>query len=144
MSYIEEMLEEILKLVYREYREIVEIERLTCELEETLNHSDRKSANLILEMRQSEMERVSQAKRAISELLESMDDDLKNDIKRLLEGEQLSERKESEAERISMISRQRNHTMENIRRIDRALSRRVAGKDSYYEEYLDIKMNSLP
>lgn len=134
MSYIEEMLEEILKLVYREYREIVEIERLTCELEETLNHSDRKSVNLILEMRQSEMERVSQAKRAISELLESMDDDLKNDIKRLLEGEQLSERKESEAERISMISRQRNHTMENIRRIDRALSRRVAGKDSYYEE----------
>ena len=134
MSYIEEMLEEILKLVYREYREIVEIERLTCELEETLNHSDRKSANLVLEMRQSEMERVSQAKRAISELLESMDDDLKNDIKRLLEGEQLSERKESEAERISMISRQRNHTMENIRRIDRALSRRVAGKDSYYEE----------
>ena len=134
MSYIEEMLEEILKMVYREYREIVEIERLTCELEETLNHSDRKSANLILEMRQSEMERVSQAKRAISELLESMDDDLKNDIKRLLEGEQLSERKESEAERISMISRQRNHTMENIRRIDRALSRRVAGKDSYYEE----------
>ena len=134
MSYIEEMLEEILKLVYREYREIVEIERLTCELEETLNHSDRKSANLILEMRQSEMERVSQAKRAISELLVSMDDDLKNDIKRLLEGEQLSERKESEAERISMISRQRNHTMENIRRIDRALSRRVAGKDSYYEE----------
>lgn len=134
MSYIEEMLEEILKLVYREYREIVAIERLTCELEETLNHSDRKSANLILEMRQSEMERVSQAKRAISELLESMDDDLKNDIKRLLEGEQLSERKESEAERISMISRQRNHTMENIRRIDRALSRRVAGKDSYYEE----------
>lgn len=134
MSYIEEMLEEILKLVYREYREIVEIERLTCELEETLNHSDRKSANLILEMRQSEMERVSQAKRAISELLESTDDDLKNDIKRLLEGEQLSERKESEAERISMISRQRNHTMENIRRIDRALSRRVAGKDSYYEE----------
>lgn len=134
MSYIEEMLEEILKLVYREYREIVEIERLTCELEETLNHSDRKSANLILEMRQSEMERVSQAKRAISELLESMDDDLKNDIKRLLEGEQLSERKESEAERISMISRQRNHTMENIRRIDRALSRRVAGKDSYYVE----------
>lgn len=134
MSYIEEMLEEILKLVYREYREIVEIERLTCELEETLNHSDRKSANLILEMRQSEMERVSQAKRAISELLESMDDDLKNDIKWLLEGEQLSERKESEAERISMISRQRNHTMENIRRIDRALSRRVAGKDSYYEE----------
>ena len=123
-----------MKLVYREYREIVEIERLTCELEETLNHSDRKSANLILEMRQSEMERVSQAKRAISELLESMDDDLKNDIKRLLEGEQLSERKESEAERISMISRQRNHTMENIRRIDRALSRRVAGKDSYYEE----------
>ena len=134
MSYREEMLEEILKLVYREYREIVEIERLTCELEETLNHSDRKSANLILEMRQSEMERVSQAKRAISDLLESMDDDLKNDIKRLLEGEQLSERKESEAERISMISRQRNHTMENIRRIDRALSRRVAGKDSYYEE----------
>lgn len=134
MSYTEEMLEEILKLVYREYREIVEIERLTCELEETLNHSDRKSANLILEMRQSEMERVSQAKRAISELLESMDDDLKYDIKRLLEGEQLSERKESEAERISMISRQRNHTMENIRRIDRALSRRVAGKDSYYEE----------
>lgn len=134
MNYIEELLEEILKLVYQEYRGILEIEKLTCELEETLNQGDKESMNLILEMRQTEMESVSKAKRAIGQFLGSMDADLREDTQQLLEGELPQGRTEPAAERIRTISRQRDRTMEHIRKIDRMLSRRVAGKDSYYKE----------
>ncbi len=52
MEEVQEILSEVMKLVYREYKGIAEIERLTRELEETLSRSDRQAAQLILEMRQ--------------------------------------------------------------------------------------------
>lgn len=134
MENVQEILSEVMKQVYREYKAMMEIENLTRELEDALNRSDKEAAGLILDMRQKEMEKASQAKRAVGEFLESMDEDLREDTKHLLNGELPKERTESEAEKISTISRQRNHTLENILRIDRVLSRRVAGKDSYYND----------
>lgn len=134
MDNVQEMLTEVLKQVYREYKGMSEIERLTHELEETLNRSDKKSAQMILEMRQKEMEGVSQAKRAVEELLYAMDSDLRSDTEKLLKGETSDERAEAEAVKISDISRQMRNTLERTRRIDRVLNRRIAGKDSFYKD----------
>lgn len=134
MENVQEILSEVMKQVYREYKTMMEIENLTRELEEALNRSDKEAAGLILDMRQKEMEKASQAKRAVGELLESMDEDLREDTKHLLNGELPKGRSEPEAEKISSISRQRNHTLKNILRIDKVLSCRVAGKDSYYND----------
>ena len=134
MANVEEILSEVLKQVYKEYIGMVEIEKLTRELEDALNRSDDKAAELVLEMRQREIDNISQAKQAIGEFLRSMDQDLREDVKHLLEGEPPKEQSGPEAEKISNISRQRNNMLKSICTIDRVLSRRVAGKDSYYNE----------
>lgn len=132
MENIQEILSEVMKQVYKEYTGMVEIEKLTRELEDVLNRSDRKAAELILEMRQKEMENVSQVKRAVGELLRSMDADLQEDVKCMLHGELPKRQTGPEAEKISNISRQCDNMLENICARDRILSRRVAGEDSYY------------
>lgn len=134
MGEVQEILSEVMKLVYREYKGIAEIERLTRELEETLSRSDRQAAQLILEMRQKEMEDVSEAKREVGVFLESMEPGLRADTESLLKGELPSERRESEAVKISEVSKQMQNTLERTRVIDRVLSRKVAGEDSYYKE----------
>ena len=83
MENVQEILSEVMKQVYREYKAMMEIENLTRELEDALNRSDKEAAGLILDMRQKEMEKASQAKRAVGEFLESMDEDLREDTKNL-------------------------------------------------------------
>lgn len=134
MEEVQEILSEVMKLAYKEYKGISEIERLTRELEETLNRSDRQAAQLILEMRQKEMEDVSEARRAVDVFLESMEPGLRAETESLLRGELPSGRTESEAVKISEISRQMMNTLERTKVIDRVLSRKVAGEDSYYKE----------
>lgn len=134
MEEVQEILSEVMKLAYKEYKGIAEIERLTRELEETLNRSDRQAAQLILEMRQKEMEDVSEARRAVDVFLESMEPGLRAETESLLRGELPSGRTESEAVKISEISRQMMNTLERTKVIDRVLSRKVAGEDSYYKE----------
>lgn len=134
MKNVQEILSEVLKRVYKKYTGMVEIEKLTRELEDALNRSDRKAAELILEMRQKEMESVSQMKQELRELLESMDGNLKEDVRRLLNGELPKGKNSPEAEKISNISRQCNNMLKSICAIDRVLSRRVAGENSYYNE----------
>ncbi|WP_251388138.1 hypothetical protein [Mediterraneibacter agrestimuris] len=132
MENVQEILSEVMKQVYKEYTGMVEIEKLTRELEDALNRSDRKAAELILEMRQKEMDSISQVKQAIGEFLRSMDADLQEDVKCMLQGELPRRQTGPEAEKISSISRQRNNMLKNICARDRILSRRVAGEDSYY------------
>lgn len=134
MENTQEILSEVMKLVYREYTGITEIERLTRELEETLNRGDREAAQLILEMRQKEMEQVSEVERTIGIFLESMEPELREDTKCLLNGGLPSERTETEAGKISEISRQIHNVLERTRAIDRVMSRKVAGEDSYYKK----------
>lgn len=133
MENVQEFLSEVMKYVYKEYAGVVEIEKLTRELEDALNHNDEKVAELILEMRQREMDSISQGRQVVEELLASMDVELREDVRQLLRGERPDRRTEFEAEKISSISRQRDNMLKNICTIDRILSRRVAGEDSYYK-----------
>lgn len=134
MDNNQEILSEVMKYVYRQYARVTEIERLTRELETVLNSDDREAAQIILDMRQREMEEASQGKRAVGEILEAMDEELKADTKLLLKGELPPERREPEAEKISNISGQMKNTLDRICRIDKVLSKRVAGESSYYKD----------
>ena len=58
MNEMQELIQEILTGMQRRYRGMSEIERLTKELADTLSSGDRESAQLLLNMRQSEMEKV--------------------------------------------------------------------------------------
>ena len=56
MENREELYSEVLKRVQRNYMHMVEIERITRELGTALSSNDRESAQLLIKMRQSEMD----------------------------------------------------------------------------------------
>ena len=65
MNEMQELIQEILTGMQRRYRGMSEIERLTKELADTLSSGDRESAQLLLNMRQSEMEKVGDVDHAL-------------------------------------------------------------------------------
>ncbi len=70
MENREELLMEILKRVQRNYRHMVEIERVTKEMADALSRNDQESAQLLMKMRQDELERFLDSKREIQMLAE--------------------------------------------------------------------------
>ena len=70
MENREELLMEILKRVERNYRHMVEIERVTKEMADALSRNDQESAQLLMKMRQDELERFLDSKREIQMLIE--------------------------------------------------------------------------
>lgn len=126
------ILTEFMRLLRREYTNVSEIEKLTKELEEALNRSDRESVHLVLDMRQKEMEEASAQRRAVEAVLESVDSELREELRFLMKNEQAPADAGFEEKQISSIGRQIRNSLERTRNMDRVLSRRIAGKDSYY------------
>lgn len=62
MENREELFTEILKRVQRNYVHIVEIERITKEMADALSRNDQESVQLLIKMRQDELERFMEAK----------------------------------------------------------------------------------
>ena len=69
MENREELFTEILKRVQRNYVHIVEIERITKEMADALSRNDQESVQLLIKMRQDELERFMEAKHEIQMLI---------------------------------------------------------------------------
>lgn len=96
-----ELLVEILKLEQRNYTELLEIERLTKELADTLSRNDRDSVRLLLEMRKNEMDKASETKRKIYAILEAVDSMERKTMASLLNGCEPEESEDELAKRLS-------------------------------------------
>lgn len=129
-----ELLTELLKLEQRNYMELVEIERLTKELADILSRNDRDSVQLLLEMRKNEMDRTSETKRKIYAILEAVDSEERNKLAALLNGCEPEESDDELAQRLVLVSRQMQSVLERTIDIDKVISRKLAGKDSFYEK----------
>ena len=82
-----ELLSEILIRVQKNYTRMVEIERLTKELGDTLSRDDRESVRLLLKMRGEEMNRAGQTKLEIQMILRALNEEDQAEVKGLLAGE---------------------------------------------------------
>ena len=71
MEKREQLRSEILRRVQRNYVRVVEIERLTKELGTALSRNDQESAQLLVRMRQDEIEQANETKREVQLLLQS-------------------------------------------------------------------------
>ncbi len=128
-----ELLVEILKLEQRNYTELLEIERLTKELADTLSRNDRDSVQLLLEMRKNEMDKASETKRKIYAILEAVDSMERKTMASLLNGCEPEESEDELAKRLVSVSRQMKSVLERTIDIDKVISRKLAGKASFYE-----------
>lgn len=132
MEKREELLTEILKRVQRNYVRVVEIERITKELGTALSRNDQESAQLLVRMRQDEIEPANETKREIQMLLQSVTGEEQKKLRSWLSGETKYEPDSFEAGKIVEISGQLNQVLNRTISADKAINLKLAGKDSYY------------
>lgn len=128
-----ELLTEILKRVQRNYVRVVEIERLTKEMGTALSRNDQESAQLLVKMRQDEMDQISETKQEVRMLLRTMDAAERDRLKGWLEGKGGEEPKCFETKKIAELSSQLIQVLDRTISIDKAINKKIAGKDSYYQ-----------
>ena len=129
MDNRQELLSEILKRVQRNYRHVVEIERLTKELGNALSRNDHDSAQLLLKMRGDEMDEATQSKQEIQTLVHDVGEEERSAVEAWLKGDDC---KGFEAVKIQELSSQIRQAIKRTIVLDKAISSRMAGEDSYY------------
>ncbi len=130
-----ELLEEVMRQVQKEYVHIVEIESLTKEIGNTLARDDRESVQILLELRQTEMEQADEAKEGVRTILEAVDADMRRLLIGLLEEQDTrTETGSFEEEKIVELSHFIRKSLKEIIQIDKVISCKLAGKDSYYKQ----------
>jgi len=132
MENREELLMEILKRVQQNYRHMVEIERVTKEMADALSRNDQESAQLLMKMRQDELERFLDSKREIQMLIEVGGED-KEKLRSWLNAENKFQPEAFEEKKILELSTQLQQVLKRTIDIDKVFNSRVAGKDSYYQ-----------
>ncbi|MCI9620484.1 MAG: hypothetical protein HFG85_11100 [Dorea sp.] len=132
MENREELLMEILKRVQRNYRHMVEIERVTKEMADALSRNDQESAQLLMKMRQDELERFLDSKREIQMLIEVGGED-KEKLRSWLNAESKYQPEAFGEKKILELSTQLQQVLKRTIDVDKVFNSRVAGKDSYYQ-----------
>ncbi len=132
MENQEELLTEVLKRVQRNYVHMVEIERVTKELAEAMSRNDQESVQLLMKMRQEELEQFAETKQEIRLLTEAGGEE-KEKVKSWLKGEDQYEPENFEARKIKELSCQLLQVLNRTISIDKVLNQKVTGKDSYYQ-----------
>lgn len=132
MGNREELYTEILKRVQRNYRHMVEIERVTKELADALSRNDQESVQLLMKMRQEELEQFMGTKQEIRMLVEAGGEE-KEKLKSWLQGENKHQPEGFEEKKLLEISMQIRQILKRTIDIDKMFNSRVAGKDSYYQ-----------
>lgn len=138
MENREELLSEILWRVQRNYVRVVELERLTKELGDALSRNDQESAQLIVKMRQDEMEAAVQVKQEIQMLLQTTSEKEREELKGWLEGRCEKEPDSYEGKKIAEIGGMLTQALNRTISIDRVINKKIAGKDSFYQKKQDM------
>ncbi len=130
-----ELLEELMLHVQRQYTQVVEIGKITSELREALSRDDRESVEILLELRQREMEQSDDIERGIRAIIDATDADMQVRLRELLDSKRplRSEDNGFEAKKIKELACQIKRSLTQIIESDKALSRKLAGNDSYYK-----------
>ncbi len=132
MKVREELLLEVLKRVQKNYIRMVEIERVTRELGDALSRNDQESAQLLVNMRQDEMDHISEMKQEIRMLVEAAEEEEKARIISWLSGENIYQPASFEEKKLAELSGQLQQMLNRTIMVDKAINKKLAGKDSFY------------
>ncbi|WP_024345531.1 hypothetical protein [Lacrimispora indolis] len=126
------MLIEILKEMQNKYQCIIEIERITREVGESLSRNDRTSVQLLLGMRQEEMDKADIHERNIKCLILALPSAEAAQVRDWLKGNNAHKPVSPVAEKLVERGKSFQLVMKRVVEMDRHISTRLAGKDSYY------------
>lgn len=127
------MMMDILTLHQRKYNAVSEILRLTEEMGQLLSNNDNVSVQLVLQMRQDEMNRADDCSQSIARLEDSMTSDDRRQIQRILEDTENTDICQTfEEKKLQEILRNIKLALKRTVELDSRISSRIAGKDSFY------------
>ncbi len=133
MNEMQRIVEVTLTGMQKKYRSLLEVERLTKELSDLLSAGDRESVQLLLNMRQRELEKVQEEDMSLRELLRALDSEKRTYLVELMNGKESSTQNSAMEQKICQLAVQTKHTLDKTIAVDRVLSKKLAGKDSYYQ-----------
>lgn len=133
MNEMQRIVEVTLTGMQKKYRSLLEVERLTKELSALLSAGDRESVQLLLNMRQRELEKVQEEDMSLRELLRALDSEKMTYLVELMNGKESSTQSSAMEQKICQLAVQTKHTLDKTIAVDRVLSKKLAGKDSYYQ-----------
>lgn len=124
---------EFLKLYQRKYNAVSEIQRLTEEMGDLLSKNDKVSVQLVIKMRQDEMDQADKCNGAIAILEDEMNPDDRSRLQQLTENGGSNNIAETfEEKKLQEIVRNIKLVLQKTVELDKRLSSRIAGKDSFY------------
>ncbi len=134
MTQRQELTEEILKRMQKKYKGLLEIERITKELGELLSTDDRESVQLLLNMREEEIESVRREDVALREFLSLLDSDQRMYFANLMNGKEDATAEDFLEEKILQVGTQTRNVCDKTVALDKILSVKIAGKESFYQK----------
>jgi hypothetical protein len=126
------MLVEIMKQLQKKYNCINEIYNLTKEVAEALSRDDRVSVQLVLGMRQDEMNKADGCDKAIELLIQSMEMEEQYQIRESLKKNNNIIFEGLEYKKIMEINNNIRTVVGRCVNLDKVMSKRMAGQDSFY------------
>ncbi len=124
---------ELLKLLHGRYNFLNETLRLTGEIADNLNRNDKVSVQMLLEMRAKELEHIDENMRKFRIFKEQFSEEVQQEMENLLKVKDASS-EGVHAAAIAETVKNCQKVLEQIIEIDKRMSKRVAGSDSFYEK----------
>lgn len=125
---------EILKVYQKKYGIISEIHRLTEELGNLLSRDDRISTQIILNMRQEEMDKAHKCNHTVALLEDALDVEQRQHLKTVMDeknGKQFAVN--SKEEKLYEIYKNTREVLARTVELDKRINKRLAGDNSYYK-----------
>ena len=127
------MLVEILKEMQKKYMSIVEIEHITREMGDALSRNDRESVQLLLGMRQEEMNKADVCTRNVECLVSALPLENAGQVREWLNDKGVGNPESPTAGALAEKAKSIQFTLKRTIEVDRYISKRLSGKDSYYQ-----------
>ncbi len=132
-EYRREWVMEVLKILAERRGLLNEVLKITKELNESMDRNDRVSVQMLLKMRAEELEKVDLTSRKLRSFKEQLGEETGEEIDALLNGKKLNGQL-PEMDKVIETVGNCQKLLDEIISIDKRMSRRVAGKDSFYEK----------
>lgn len=128
----ESILLEILKEMQKKHKSIAEIERITLELGESLSRNDNTAVQMLLGMRQEEMDKVDTINRNTRCLISVLSSEEAVQVENWLRGLEDEKSKEPISEKIIENGKSIRLLLKRTIEIDKRINTRIAGTQSFY------------
>ncbi len=132
-EYRREWALEILKLLVKRKNHLDETLRITKEFGDALSRNDRVTLNMLLQMRGKELEHIDEVVTETNVFRQQLIPQAQKEIQLLFEGGSVPDSTD-ETDKISEMVQVCNRILQDIIEMDKRMSRRVAGPDSFYAE----------